>query len=1218
MARYVLPVAGAAVGFYFGGPQGAALGWTVGAAIGGVVDPQELPAVTREGNRLSDLQVSSSAYGTFIPITWGTVRTGGNIIWALPIIEEKNVEEQEQGGKGGPTQKVTTVTYSYFATFALAFGEGEAAGAIRIWADTKLIYSIYNEDARDVVNPSSNGILGVGFDGFTFYPGNETQEPDPLIVADKGDLAPAHRGMCYIVFERLPLAQFGNRIPNITVEVAFEGIDRSVSASFIDTEGTYTPNNLYAVVDYERGRAYGLDNLSGTVTRWDFASGTPTLAVETNNITAWQASLSGNSYNISNYGGLSPTDGRIYFYGDDGQGTNKFLGLNPDTLIVDQVTDIPIGWPGFNTAAMRWWPTYIITQLGQRIEYMIFAGPATGESNRPFHMAVIKLPTLNAGIGIGVQAFFDDTAFPDPVDPTEALNINAYMTTAVVPNNNETFRVYMLAGRGGENASVPTHGDADTKWFIYRATVAPLINVILDGEKEVEFSINDLITEFPELSWSSTPTPAVKSLIEMAWDWGDNSSLMFRLEIYTENTTTNEQTFWFKWDVEAKAWAWGSSDFSIFDDTSTIGHSGDTQSYIFNNTYLHSNSGNFVKIYDTRTGQLKETIPYTDNLEGGNWFDSSKGLLWIHGTGTPEDFALIDVKGATGQDANVQDIIDDITTKVGLNPALYSQTTSETVGSFQLSRLAPARQALTSLATAFNFDLIESDFGLKVVERGGASATNISEDDLVSSINAEQETFTEQRATEVGLPMKVNVICRDRDLDYQNRSQFVKRIQNPVKAGYSDNTLSFAFPMTLEASQAKQIAEKLLFASWSERITYAYALPQKYLANEPTDIVTVQTSTANFEQRLTQTSIGQDFTIDCLGIATDSAQYISDSTAGSNLGFRPPSLPGTDLTRYFLLDTPLLRDLDDNLRQYDLHYHASAGYGSGLWPGAAIFKSSDNVNFANLEQNVNEATWGTIIDFLPDTERPFTPDDTSVLKVSLVTGSLSSVTDDQLLNERGNVAAVFKSNGDIEIIQFRDVTSLGGSEYEISYILRGRRGTDWAVNDHDSSESFVMLTTSAVVSTTVGLDELNVIRYYKAVAFGADVNQIGGLMQTSAGNTLKPYAPVDREATTDNTDIAFTWERRTRLQGHLVDGTGTVPLNEDSEEYEIDIYNAAGDTIIRTVTGLTSTDYDYLNADIITDFGSIPSTIKIVVYQISAQAGRGFPSMDTFIDVVGP
>ena len=44
--------------------------------------------------------------------------------------------------------------------------------------------------------------------------------PDPLIEAEQGaGRAPAWRGLAYVVFERLPLDDFGNRIPMLQFEV---------------------------------------------------------------------------------------------------------------------------------------------------------------------------------------------------------------------------------------------------------------------------------------------------------------------------------------------------------------------------------------------------------------------------------------------------------------------------------------------------------------------------------------------------------------------------------------------------------------------------------------------------------------------------------------------------------------------------------------------------------------------------------------------------------------------------------------------------------------------------------------------------------------------------------------------------------------------------------------------------------------------------------------
>jgi hypothetical protein len=78
-----------------------------------------------------------------------------------------------------------------------------------------------------------------------FYRGTEDQAADSLIEAKQG-IAPAYRGLCYLVFERLPLGEFGNRVPNITVELcrvvgALEPLIRAVTVIPGATEFGYDP-----------------------------------------------------------------------------------------------------------------------------------------------------------------------------------------------------------------------------------------------------------------------------------------------------------------------------------------------------------------------------------------------------------------------------------------------------------------------------------------------------------------------------------------------------------------------------------------------------------------------------------------------------------------------------------------------------------------------------------------------------------------------------------------------------------------------------------------------------------------------------------------------------------------------------------------------------------------------------------------------------------------
>src|SRR5690606_36471887 len=116
---------GAALGSAIG--VGWQAGWLVGSVVGNLLFPRRGPDNVTEGPRLGDLAVTSSAYGAPISIGYGTLRMSGNMIWSAGIREQKNVSRTRTGGKGGGGGgSQTAVTYSYFASFALAFGEGPA------------------------------------------------------------------------------------------------------------------------------------------------------------------------------------------------------------------------------------------------------------------------------------------------------------------------------------------------------------------------------------------------------------------------------------------------------------------------------------------------------------------------------------------------------------------------------------------------------------------------------------------------------------------------------------------------------------------------------------------------------------------------------------------------------------------------------------------------------------------------------------------------------------------------------------------------------------------------------------------------------------------------------------------------------------------------------------------------------------------------------------
>jgi hypothetical protein len=237
MAALALSVAGSAAGGAVFGSAGAMAGRLVGALAGYAIDQvlfgsrQERQV---EGPRLADLEVMASTVGAPIPRIYGRARLSGQLIWATNLEEMVDTRSETSGGKsmgGGSKVTTNTTTYSYFANLAVGLCEGPISGIMRVWADGK---------------PLDLSVLT-----YRLYLGDETQTADPLIAAKEGD-APGYRGTAYVVFERLPLVDFGNRIPQLSFEVvrAIGRLERMVRAVTLipgATEFGYEPETIVQV-----------------------------------------------------------------------------------------------------------------------------------------------------------------------------------------------------------------------------------------------------------------------------------------------------------------------------------------------------------------------------------------------------------------------------------------------------------------------------------------------------------------------------------------------------------------------------------------------------------------------------------------------------------------------------------------------------------------------------------------------------------------------------------------------------------------------------------------------------------------------------------------------------------------------------------------------------------------------------------------------------------
>ncbi len=189
MAELVLGKAGAAIGSALLPKSLSFLGGAIGSIAGAAFDTRFLsPPV--EGPRVEEFHLTEGREGAGIPLVYGRCRVGGQLIWAAEFKERREIE----GGKGGPH----VANYSYSLSFAVALCEGEISRVSRCWA---------NGEPFDLSKAT-----------WRLYTGTEDQAPDPLIEIIEGE-APAYRGVAYIVFEDLPVDDFGARMPQLSFEM---------------------------------------------------------------------------------------------------------------------------------------------------------------------------------------------------------------------------------------------------------------------------------------------------------------------------------------------------------------------------------------------------------------------------------------------------------------------------------------------------------------------------------------------------------------------------------------------------------------------------------------------------------------------------------------------------------------------------------------------------------------------------------------------------------------------------------------------------------------------------------------------------------------------------------------------------------------------------------------------------------------------------------------
>lgn len=1143
---------------------------SVGATVASILLSPRPQDQNVTGPRAGDTGVTTSTYGQTIPIAFGSVRLGSNVIWLKNEQIDEVVREDESGGKGGgPT--TTTTTFSYFATFAVGLAEGPVDGLLRLWMNNKLVY-----DAR----PTTELFFKYPSASLTFYPGDETQEPDPDIEADKGvGNVPAHRGLCYLVFRNLPLADFGNGLPqSISAEIQ---VDQSSTFPVIEF------SNQPALPDTIEIRS---DGVQDTDISWDSQRGA-VYGGDPDGL--WKLNLTTNNVDVHNppsfYDSRSPNalvlhdDDSVFVTLTDAGGDWKFVRLEKQGLgiLLEETASHSLAGDG-------------VPRCGAVVDVPELASPGFPNDN--------KYAVIGTGVNFFLYNRFDMQILDTVTDP---MDFGGSESAAVDRDN----VVWFVGGASTGSQSVQ----------IVRCQV-----VSTPGEGvHLSTRLIDLSSALP-----NTGRPHSAFYDEAA------HALVFAT--FTGGSPTGGPRL-IKWDI-------ASESITIDRDPDVdFGVEMSRQAQIsFENTLpgqaeiIYTDGADNIARVQVSDLTLVATYDSKDWEDGGSnalQLDAFSGILdpvsnSIVATGefsgAPDSTVVrLFVDRKLENAVTLQSVLEALSIRAGLSLSDldFSDLTADTVRGLVLINRGEVRNPIDQLSLRYFFDVVESDFLVKFRSRGRAPDFFLVEEDLGAGVGSKSDAphVAESRVQEVELPEEIDVAYLDKGRDYQRDVQVAKRISQPDPTMFSGSKETIELSVVDEAAQARQVAEKSLAMTWLERDQARVRLLPQFIALDPTDVLTITRDDGEVLQvRATKTDLGAGLIAE-VEAATDRPEiYSSSIAAAAGAGFADVALTVPGSSQLLVLDVPLLRDADSTGREKTGPYTGIAAL-SESWRGGVLHRSGDGSTWSQYGATSTPLVRGTATAAGAANPDPFQWDRDTALTVSVGVGasSLASATETQLLADSSANGALWGT----ELIQYANVTDNGDGTVTLDTLIRGRRGTEQAARDgHPAGELVTFLAPEGLSRTQLDVSTIGTTRFYRAVSLGdlfdlADVEQI-----VVSGLDLTPYAPAHPSRSFDGSDnLTLTWIRQTRVGGtnDLLDGVVGVPLSEDSEAYEVDVLDAPGGNVLRTITSTTSangsvvtpsTQSALYDADDMVLDGIVPGDqVHVNIYQISAQVGRGRP-----------
>jgi hypothetical protein len=409
----------------------------------------------------------------------------------------------------------------------------------------------------------------------------------------------------------------------------------------------------------------------------------------------------------------------------------------------------------------------------------------------------------------------------------------------------------------------------------------------------------------------------------------------------------------------------------------------------------------------------------------------------------------------------------------------------------------------------------------------------VSEDDLGNSASHERaERIERTQAAARSLPVALTLSYYDPSRDFQTAQM---RATIGEGSGREENS---ELAVVVSAEDARGLVESELARRWARRDQLTLRLPPRCMVIEPGSTIELASTPSRWtvERCVVEAMVA---VVDLRPAWTAIDAIVADPGR---------SLPSPDVVQggliLALFDLPDL-GVDDALPAL---YLAAGSPVAGWRPVAVEIIAGGGTRGAQTA--ARKSILGHALTALPSGQ-PHLLDLINSVEIKLVDENhwLESC-DDQALAMGSNLAVVGH-----ELIQFGAAAPIRPGRFRLSRLLRGRRGTEWAMDGHAEGEPFALLEPGTL--QRIGL--MDSVRGSAIEVRTTRPTDLGTPASISAeSEALRPPSPVHLRAVQASSGaLEVRWVRRSRHGWAWLDEMGT-PLGERREQYRVTVEGAGG------------------------------------------------------------